>query len=528
MGIVDKIKTFVTSPVTRKAIRDVATGVRVAAVDAGRQAAVAAAEWQKLREEAAKTTTVTVTGGKDRQCAKAQHAKRQLVAEYHANSGERHERGTIVVDVTSTRIIQMLRDQRIALQLQIGNISIPEVDEQQHFLLAGAPGTGKSVTIKSMLATIRSREEKAVIFDPAGDMVAAFYRPEIDYILNPLDARDSGWNPWADLERYEYPAFAKAIVPDVQGSTDPFWTVSAQAVLQALLATCTDMNQLLYHGLVADDSDLMALVRKAGKAGLVGQEKTFSGVRANLSGELDKLSVLRNVPASDALSIKKWVENTADKGWIFMSAKESQLETLKPLIRVWIDIMARAAMSLEPDRNRRIWCVIDELPSLGKITALAPAMTKGRKYGLTSIIGIQNASQMREAYGKDGAASLLALPKTQLILRVADAETQDEMSKLLGEKQIRRTTWSHTPGQLFVPGSQSSSTQSEQVSTERAVLPAEIGALPDLQGFLRVGGENVVARVHIPVDDIPPDREPGFISIPQRRLPWELTENYHD
>jgi hypothetical protein len=362
-----------------------------------------------------------------------------------------------------------------------------------------------------------------MVFDPAGDMVSTFYRPGIDYILNPLDARDVGWNLWADLERHEYTAFSKAIVPDPQAGTDPFWATSGQAVLQALLITCRDLDQLLYAALAGDDSELMRLVRKAGKTGLVGQDKTFSGVRSNLSGELDKLSILRNVPEDEALSLKKWVADTTDNGWVFLSAKKSHLESIKPLIRVWIDTVARATMSLEPDKKRRIWSVIDELPSIGKIPALQAVMAEGRKYGLSSIIGIQNTPQMRETYGKDGGVSLLALPKTQLILRVADAETQDEMSKLLGEKQITRKTHSHTPGTWQGGGS---SSESESISIERAVLPAEIGALPDLYGYLRVGGEHLIARVRIPTDEIPPEVEAGFIPVPQRTMPWENVDYF--
>ncbi|MDA8377908.1 MAG: type IV secretion system DNA-binding domain-containing protein [Planctomycetia bacterium] len=525
MGIFDKAKAFLTSPDTHKAIKDAALAGRDAAVVAGQKAAelskAAIAEYQKQQEaaKAAQPAHPAKSGN-----GKLDEMKKKIVDHHHAATSDQHMRGSIVVHADHEKAIQMMRGKREHLQLQIGNVPIPAADEQQHFLLAGAPGTGKSVTIKSMLAVIRDREEKAIVFDPGGDMVSTFYRPGIDYILNPLDARDIGWNLWNDLERHEYVAFSKAIVPDPTGQSDPFWATSGQAVLQALLITCRDLDQLLYAGLAGDDSELMTLVRKAGKTGLVGQEKTFSGVRANLSGELDKLSVLRNTPATEALSLKQWVGNNHDKGWVFLSANKSHLESLKPLIRVWIDTVARAAMSLKPDKSRRIWSVIDELPSLGKIPALQAVMAEGRRFGLSSILGIQNTPQLRETYGKDGGISLLALPKTQLILRVADAETQDEMSKLLGEKQIKRTVHSHTPGTWQGGGSNS---ESENVSIERAVLPSEIGALPDLVGYLRIGGENLIARVRIPTDEIPHETEPGFIPEPQRQMPWEDNEDWH-
>ncbi|OCB03397.1 hypothetical protein BBC27_07990 [Acidithiobacillus ferrivorans] len=108
---------------------------------------------------------------------------------------DQHLGGTRLHDVTRRKL------KAGETQLVIAGVPIPEEVECQHFLLAGAPGTGKSQSIKGLLSTIRARDEKAICFDPVGDMVSTFYRPGIDIILNPLDSRDAGWYPWNDLER---------------------------------------------------------------------------------------------------------------------------------------------------------------------------------------------------------------------------------------------------------------------------------------------------------------------------------------
>ena len=76
----------------------------------------------------------------------------------------------------------------------------PRRQEPQHFLISGAPGTGKSTAIRSILRQIQRRGEIAVVLDPECDYVPEFYRPEMgDLILNPLDARCPSWSPWRGL-----------------------------------------------------------------------------------------------------------------------------------------------------------------------------------------------------------------------------------------------------------------------------------------------------------------------------------------
>lgn len=455
---------------------------------------------------------------------------------------DEHLRGTEVLDVTDGQSRQDLLQQRQPGQLQIGFVPIEFRDEWQHFLLAGAPGTGKTLTLKWMLGDIRARQEKALVYDPVGDMVSLFYRPGVDVILNPLDERDAGWNPWVDLERHELPAFAKALIPDPVGQHDPFWTHAAQAVLQALMLSTRNMDDLLNYGLRGDDATLMEIVRQAGKAGLVGQEKTFSGVRAQLSIALDKLAILHNTPAERAFSLKRWVEDDQDRRWVFLLSRKSQQEALKPLLTVWTDTVVRAALSLPPSPHRRIWLSLDEVASLGKLPSLGPALAEGRKYGLVGILGLQTVQQLRHIYGRDEAAVLYGLPRNRLILRISDQETAEEMSKELGDYQRRRVTksynqsvtntYSHGRG-VFLGGadglfgfSEQSRSESEGIGisetlvTERAVMPSEIAGLPDLVGYLRT--DNQVAKVCVPVPRQPwNEAQPTHRTRPQRALPWE-------
>ncbi|MBN9990735.1 type IV secretion system DNA-binding domain-containing protein, partial [Listeria monocytogenes] len=88
--------------------------------------------------------------------------------------------------------------------------------------------------IVKMLDGIRKRKRRAIVYDTAGTFVEKFYRPGIDVLLNPLDARADCWSPWVDVPRdYHYDQIAESTIPDKTG--DPFWAKAARGTLVAVL-----------------------------------------------------------------------------------------------------------------------------------------------------------------------------------------------------------------------------------------------------------------------------------------------------
>lgn len=446
-------------------------------------------------------------------------------------------RGTEIVDTTSQAMRDRLSAKITEATISVGGVPVDAGDEQQHFLFCGAPGTGKSVEIKKALRTIRARGQRAVVYDPSGEFVSLFYRPGIDTILNPLDARGEKWNPWKDVESFEFQAFARSLIPDPTSQADPFWTAAARSVVEALLAECQSLDELVWLGLSAPLGDLAGVVRDAGFEGMIGAEKTFQSTRSTLSVYLRSLALLPNVNRDEeAFSVRTWLEDD-DAGWIFLSVNTRARDAMRPLVSLWLDTVARHALGLRPDPERRIWLVLDELPSLQKLPSLPPALAEGRKFGLTGILGVQALGQLQETYGEKQAGALWSMPKTRLYLRVSDAGTCEQVSKELGDVQLRRHTksTSESSNEGFSnsnshagtggsssssSGSSTSSSRNEQIVTERAVLPAEIAGLPDLRGYLRTGGSHIVAKVAIEFAGLPRQGDqPDFEPIPARALP---------
>ena len=501
----------------------------------------------KLGKDAVNKASQKATDIAQKQSAKTPQTDIQKLAESYVSAvsvavytppkpktGDKRMAGSQLTDLTTPEGKRLIPKGE-PLDIKIGNLPIPAEHEQQHFLLAGSPGSGKSIALRGMLQTIRDRGQKCIIYDPVGDMVQQFYRPSTDHILNPLDARDEGWNPWQDLKRHEYPAFAKSIIPD--DPKNAFWSASAQAALQALMLTQPDIDSVIRVGVQAPLNELLSAIKEAGKEGLAGDtDKTLPNIRATLAAELDKLAILRNTRMSESFSLKKWTQDDTDNSWVFLLTRADTREAVKPLITIWLDTVVRTALSATPNPDRRIWLAIDELPSLGKIPSLAPALAEGRKYGLSAILCLQNVNQGRAIYGKEEFDALYSLAKTRLILRISDQTTASEMSKELGEIKVNRKTQSVSEGtnsgsstgqnSSTSSGSNSGESINEAIVTEMIVLPSQIIALPDKVGYMRIGGTDHVVKIDIPYIPCVPRLVAGMeqfdhIPVEQRLMPWD-------
>ncbi len=433
------------------------------------------------------------------------------------DSDDAHQRGTRLIDAAlAARVLP-----RHPGDLEIGGVPLPRSVEQQHILIVGAPGSGKSVALKSLLHTIRSRHsDGAVIHDPTGELVAQLYDPARDLIIDPLDARHAPWTPWADMAPGDEAALAKALIPSAEGD-NKYFSDAAQATLEVLFQQCKTVDELVVAGLGESTPALMKRLEQAGLAGLVGSAKTFASVRGNLGPYLKSLALLPPVPAGlDGVSLKDFCERPAGR-FVFLLTSGRTRDALAPLHKLFLSQLVAVATSLRPDPTRRIWLALDEIPILLPSPTIGTVLSEGRKFGLGVIMAAQAVGQFRSRVGQDEAAALMSMPKTRLLLRVGDGETAEAMSREIGERHVKRQQVSHnkssnTGGGANGGGSSSGTSTSWQDTTERAVLPSEIMALPDLAGFLRV--ETSTMRVRLSYQSYPTTAQ-DYQPVPPRALP---------
>lgn len=399
--------------------------------------------------------------------------------------------------------------------LTIAGIPLPASVEQQHILLAGAPGSGKSEALKTLVAQVRARgSDGAVIHDPTGEMVALFYDPKRgDLIINPLDARHAPWDLWSDLQPGEEANLAKAIIPSATGD-NKYFSDAAQALLEVLFQQTHTVDDLVKAGLGESAQELVERLERAGMGGLAGNVKTFGSVRGNLAPYLRSLALLPPVPPGLGINLAEFCEKPKGR-FIFLLTRRRTKDALRPLHQLFLTQVVSTATSLRPDPTRRIWLFLDELPELMPSDAVATSLSQGRKFGLSSVLAVQEVGQMYDRVGQYEARALLSMPKTRLILRVGDGESAEAMSKEVGDRQIQRKVVSLKQNEVM-KSEQNVASTTWQTTTERAVLPAEIMALPDLNGYLRIEASTMrVTLRYTPRTTVAEDYNP----VPPRPLP---------
>jgi hypothetical protein len=62
----------------------------------------------------------------------------------------------------------------------IAGVPFPWRTEQAHTMMIGSTGTGKTTQMRALIAQMRVRRDRAVVFDLTGAYVEAFYNPETD------------------------------------------------------------------------------------------------------------------------------------------------------------------------------------------------------------------------------------------------------------------------------------------------------------------------------------------------------------
>jgi type IV secretion system coupling TraD/TrwB family protein len=380
----------------------------------------------------------------------------------------------------------------------IAGVRIDESKTCYHMLISGSPGSGKSTAIKDLLDQIRARKRRAIVYDVGGEYIELFFREGHDALLNPFDTRTSIWTPWAEVRQpSDCARIAASLFPP--GGKDPFWADAAQQLFASLLealgrekyATNAGLDHALRTGKVETLYQILGDTAAARFLDPNGATLA-SNVIATMMSKLGVWAILDDPKSpKDAFSIRSFVESNDDR-WLFLSTREDSTHLMKPLLSLWCDIAATAILSLPEARTNNVFCVLDEVASLQRLPALPGLLERGRKHGVSVVLGLQAMAQLRDSYGADAAQALVAQPQTWLVLRSVDPDTARWLEQALGTAEVTETATSMNVGHDKIESSYSLHERRERIPL---VLASEIASLPDFEGFVRLPGIADVFRV---------------------------------
>lgn len=412
-----------------------------------------------------------------------------------------------------------LREAGLYTPAHLAGVSWPWRREQSHAMLVGTTGTGKTVALTELVAEIRERGERAVIFDLTGAFIETFYQAERDVILNPLDARCRAWSVFNDCtSRAELHSAAESLVPHDGGGSEQFWVLAARTMF---VETCIKLaeegrgtNQALADELMnADLSDLHKLLEDtmAGPITTPSAAKMAESVRAVFNVNAKAMQMLPS--DGEPFSIRRWVRGTCEQGsLLFLSARYVDMSVLSQLLTLWLDTAINTLMTGRRTRDLRLWFLIDELGALHRLPSLEKGLQTARNFGGAIVTGVHAFAKLKEVYGENMAMTLSSLARTKLILATADRETATWCSDVVGHREVREMEEGYSYGYNNARDAVSLTPRRQVVPL---LLPDEFMELPSLTGFIKFPDGLPAAPVTLVPRDRPRLAE-GFIA---RQLP---------
>ncbi|MCL1132093.1 type IV conjugative transfer system coupling protein TraD [Shewanella sairae] len=410
---------------------------------------------------------------------------------------------------------ELIRDKN-ASDFKIDGLQLLTQDfEVRHLLFSGTTGAGKSVAIRKLLQWIRARGDKAIVYDKGCTFVSRFYDESQDTILNPFDERSAYWDLWCDANRAtDFENHAMALIPE-HGDGDPFWVQSARTIfastaykMQSDGKPCTT-ERLLELILTSQLETLTEYLDGTESASLVSDkiQKTAISIKSVLAAYIKSLRFLEGLDKPDSegnprkrFSIRDWVLDDDEKGFLFLTSNAEQHASLRPLISMWLSIASTSILGLSENPNRRIWVIMDEAPSIHKLPELPNVLAEVRKHGGCFLLGIQSYAQLVKTYGQHAADEMYDLLNSRFYYRNPSAPMAKKSSEDLGEQELEVSKEQYSYGANSVRDGIS---LGHQTITRPTVSASEIMLLDDLSCWLRVAGNYPVTRLDLKFDQLP-------------------------
>jgi type IV conjugative transfer system coupling protein TraD len=457
---------------------------------------------------------------------------------------ERHERGAMLVerDVLFAEIVQHNKVEFVkeakslfpdktpeeVLKLKFGarkaggihhpytiaGIPYPHRLEQSHTMLIGTTGAGKTTALRKHIAQMRERQDSAVVFDLTGAYVEAFYDPERDTILNPMDARCPAWSIFNDCRTYsEFTAAAAALIPSDGGSSEPFWALAARTLFIEMCMKLIEKNLMSNQALAENlmTADLKQVHKHLAKTiadPLTAPEaaRMAESIRAVFN---TNAQVLRFLPDDGPqYSIRDWMTGEKKPGSIlFITSNYTDLEMNRALLTLWSNLAIHSLMTMQKTRSLRTWFMFDELGALHRLPAIESGLQTARNFGGAMILGLHSFDKLIQVYGEENARNLSSLARTKLILAAADLDTAEQCARYIGNREIRQMDEGYSYG---YNNTRDASTLTPRKQVEPLVIPDDITNLPAMHGFVKFPDGFPAARIRLEWENYPKVAE-GFV-----------------
>lgn len=425
---------------------------------------------------------------------------------------------------------KFLKQKKRASDFVVGGMNLVKDSETSHILITGTTGTGKTTCMHELLPQIREKNQPAIVVDYTGQMTSSYadvdkrhdvvigYESDNAYLLanevkeqktkcidsNPnKSSKLYSWDFWEDVKDEDNLAIiANALFADKGGGYDEMWNNSSKQFFKDAVHYVSSFKNPqvadLYKILAIDSiKDVHKKLIGMASAAMFNpsNEKTAMSIRTNTIAFIGWMENFKET--ENKISISKWfTEKNLSKGnWLFFKSTPKQRVKLRAFYSMLLDLCMNQIMELGEDKERRIWMVIDELPSLRKLPSLAPALSEFRKYGGCIIASVQSPHQLFELYGQHNSYAMLDQFNTKFVFRTDENNFASYLCKSFGEVEYKEPQENYSYGSHEMRDGVSM----QVIEKKKPLLAAsDLANLENLEAYVKVPEKAIsVAKIKV-------------------------------
>jgi type IV conjugative transfer system coupling protein TraD len=348
------------------------------------------------------------------------------------------------------QVAHYLKTRKLASHFELAGLPLVKNTETKHILITGSTGSGKTNCLHTFLPQIREQKQPAIVIDTEGEMIARYYRPGHDIILNPFDSRSHNWDLWDEIDSNRNlqriaDSFFPAPPPDARNSDnkwDEWGKMLFVGVLEYLRSKGTPTTEELYNLIHKEPIEQLIKKLESTSVGtLLGAGGSNSNNAAPHNIRINTLLATKwlefiNDTKNKSFSFKRWfstLDQYKEDRWVFIACDGGDAKILLPFISTLADIAIGSLISLGVKEDRRVWFIFDELAKLKYLPALQESITILRKYGGCVLAATQSFNQIFAFYGKNSGGAMLSQFNTNIIFRISEVEEAKIIVKRIGE-----------------------------------------------------------------------------------------------
>lgn len=411
-----------------------------------------------------------------------------------------HQRGRQLISYSEALQIASHQKRESDPGIFWGMLHLPSEVATTHFLVTGATGSGKTITLRllmqSVLPRIGSGEDcRALIYDAKQDVLSTLAGMNLScriVTLNPFDKRCAAWDIARDVTG---PATAQQVasilIPENRQESQPFFSDAARHLLTGVLVTflkAAPGNWTLRDVVLAMRSkerlkDVLSTIPDTRDLlEYFANDYAAQNILSTLQSRMQRYEFIAAAweRATERVSLKEWLEGDFI---LVLGNDEATRTALDAINQVIFKRLTELVLALPESTTRRNWIFLDEVREAGELDGLGRLLTKGRSKGACVVLGLQDIDGLRDVYGREIAHEIVGLCSNKAILRTDSPGTAEWASRLFGEREvveIRRSTGesegkNQQPGR-FGSGSSSgtNTSEQEQLNKREVVLSSQL------------------------------------------------------